>query len=166
LAKPIPKNFKGKQVRRGAAAKPHEAKAVVKQRIMDYLTNPENEWPTRSNLALAMGYASYSSLNRAFNPEALDEIENEARHIRITRYKDKLSKVDLALAKKAQEGDTAAIKLAYQRFEGFSERLLQHTVVEHRGLGISSEELLKVLKDGKGEGQDMIEAQTIKEISG
>lgn len=99
-------------------------------KILEYCGNPCNEFPTRTQMAEdIIGYKDMSTLYKFFTPDELCEIEREALEIRRKKYNPEIAKVDIALMEKAATGDTAAAKLVYQRFEGWSEKQIQ----EHTG---------------------------------
>ncbi|MDG5466805.1 hypothetical protein P9J64_00560 [Deltaproteobacteria bacterium IMCC39524] len=97
-------------------------------KLLNYLSNPENPWLDRQTLATeVLGYSKPQSLWNLFQGSELDEIEKEALELRRQRCSTISAKVDQALLKKALEGDVKAIKLYYQRYENWSERqILDH----------------------------------------
>lgn len=98
-------------------------KAEHTEKMLEYLSDPSNEIPTRVLLATeVLGMAQSTQLYATFTLEELEAIEAEALKIRRTKYAPELSKVDRALLKQASKGDTQAAKLCYQRFEGWSEK--------------------------------------------
>lgn len=98
-------------------------KAEYKETMLEYLSNPANEIPTRVLLATeVLGMAHSQRLYDAFTVEELEAIEAESLKIRRTKYAPELSKVDNAMLKSASKGDARAAKLCYQRFEGWSEK--------------------------------------------
>lgn len=98
-------------------------KAEHREIMLEYLSNPENEIPTRVILATeVLGMAHSQQIYNTFTVEEIEEVEAEALKIRRTKYAPELSKVDRAMLKSAGEGDSRAAKLCYQRFEGWSEK--------------------------------------------
>jgi hypothetical protein len=92
--------------------------------ILNYLMNPDNEWPTRQEIStVLLGCKQPNQIYKTFSIDELREIELEALKLRRNRYTKKLSAVDQALFTKAIEGDVSAIRLCYQRFEGWSEKV-------------------------------------------
>ena len=59
----------------------------------------------------------------------IHQMEREALELRRRKYASQLAKIDRSVLSAAAEGDIAAARLAYQRFEGWSEKRLQ----EHSG---------------------------------
>ncbi|RZB38007.1 MAG: hypothetical protein SRB2_00353 [Desulfobacteraceae bacterium Eth-SRB2] len=101
-----------------------KAKDRHKQQPLEYLGNPENKFCTRYDMGTkVLGFKDNSTLYRHFTPNELSEIEVESLEIRRKKYSPEIAKVDLALLKKAQEGDVRAAKLCYERFEGWSEKM-------------------------------------------
>jgi hypothetical protein len=98
-----------------------KAKLRHKQKLLEYLGNPESDFPNREGLAVICRIRK-QTLYHHFSPDELSEIESEALAIRRSKYAAQLIKVDQSVLKKAAEGDMAAAKLAYQRFEGWSEK--------------------------------------------
>lgn len=92
------------------------------QSLLEYLASPDNEWLNREDLASNVCGVTKQTLYNHFTPEELQAIEAKALELRRTQYAVHLSKVDKSLLISAAKGDTAAAKLAYQRFEGWSEK--------------------------------------------
>jgi len=96
-------------------------KEIQRHKLLEYLSNPENEPLSRSGMAQkALGYKDSKSLYKLFTPDELAEIEGEALKLRRKVYAGMLAKVDMALLRRAAEGEPLAAKLAYQRFEGWA----------------------------------------------
>lgn len=94
-----------------------------KNKLLEYLGNPENDFLNRQEYStLILGYAQESAVYKHFTPDELSEIEAEALVIRRKKYSPKLSQADVGVLKQAAKGDSSAAKLAYQRFEGWSEK--------------------------------------------
>jgi hypothetical protein len=96
-------------------------KEAYKTKILEYIGNPDNDFPNRQELASEIGITK-ATLYKHFSPEELYDLEITGLELRRKRYAPRLSKADLALIKKAEEGDVSAIKLCYQRFEDWAER--------------------------------------------
>jgi AcrR family transcriptional regulator len=99
-------------------------KEKYKTQLVEILANPENDFPTRGQLAKMLGL-SKTMFYRHFRPEDLDAIEAEALEVRRRKYARALADVDAGLLKRAKDGDPAACKLVYQRFEGWSEKQIR-----------------------------------------
>lgn len=94
---------------------------IDRQKLIDYLSDPNNKPLNRSLLAKkVLGVKSAQSLYARFDSAEMKEIEIEALEVKRKRYASHLSKVDDTLLKKAIAGDVNAIRLAYQRFEGWA----------------------------------------------
>ena len=103
------------------------AKQRHETNLIEYLANPENQFPTRTDMAKKVLGISREAMYQHFNPRELSAIEKQALEIRRTKYAPQIAKVDAALLNRALSGDVQAAKLAYQRFEGWSEKqLLEH----------------------------------------
>jgi hypothetical protein len=92
-------------------------------KLLAYLSDPSNPILNRSAWSKqVLGYKQAHSIYSHFSPDELNQIEWEALEIRRKRYASELSKVDKGVLEKAASGDSAAAKLAYQKFEGWNEK--------------------------------------------
>lgn len=107
------------------------AKEKHKAKLIEYLADPENEIPKRAKYPEILGISD-AALYQFFRSPELSEIEAESNEIRRKRLGRTLMEVDRALKERAISGDPQAIKLLYQRFEGWSEK----TKLEHEIAGI------------------------------
>ena len=97
-------------------------KIRYKTQLLNFLSNPDNDFVTRRSLAADVLHVDSSTLYKYFPSEELSKIELEALEMRRGQYAPQLSDVDKALLKRAKEdGDPAACKLVYQKFEGWKE---------------------------------------------
>jgi hypothetical protein len=104
-----------------------ETTKTAKQRhriiLVEYLGDPGNPWPRRQEFSTKiLGFRQANQIYKTFTLEEINQIELEALNIRRQKYSRLLSMVDTGLLKKAAEGDPAAAKLVYQRFENWSEK--------------------------------------------
>jgi hypothetical protein len=114
-------------------AKENGNKEIHRLTLLEYLSNPDNEFLNRAGLATtALGFSSPCVLYHIFTPEELTEIEAEALEMRRTMYGAKLARVDQAVLRRAasDDGTAADAKLAYQRFEGWSEKQIRELVLD------------------------------------
>lgn len=82
-----------------------------RNKLLEYLSNPENEFLNREQLSLTvLGYKNACSLYRILSPVELDELEAEAVENRKARSSRQVSIVYAALYKKAKGGDVNAAK--------------------------------------------------------
>lgn len=107
-----------------------KAKEKYRLKILEIIGDPANAPCLRTELAQKLGI-SQRNLYKAFRPEELDAIEEEALAVRRTQYSRYMVAVDRALLQKAAEGDVAACKLCYQRFEGWSEKQKREHAVDN-----------------------------------
>lgn len=92
------------------------------QKIIEYLSNPNNEFTaTRTKIAPAIGM-SHRQLCRLFSGSELTELYQEALKIRRKSQYSQSATIDQALYDKAVTGDVPAIRLYKQCMEGFGER--------------------------------------------
>lgn len=100
------------------------AQIRAKDKLLRYLSDPENPFLTRAALSTeVLGYKRPEEIHRLFRPCQIAEIEKKALETRRLKYAGMLARVDIGLFKAAENGDAAACKLAYQRFEAWSEKL-------------------------------------------
>jgi len=104
--------------------KPKDSKETIRVKIVEYLANPDNKPPTRTELALILGYSEVPAMYKMTPAVELDKLYDEALELRRKRYAASLMDVDRGQLKSAAKGDSAAAKLIYQRFEGWSEKKL------------------------------------------
>lgn len=101
--------------------------------LLEYLSNPENEFLSRREYAKkVLGYKRPHSIYGTFSPDELYDIEQQALDKRRKKYASQLAKIDGALFQRALDGDPQAIKLCYQRFEGWSEKKLLDANITHK----------------------------------
>jgi hypothetical protein len=99
------------------------SKEKHRAKLLEYMSNPDNDFPTREVMSLqVLGFKQRQQINKVFSVEELHEIEQEALENRRKKYASQLARVDKALMDRALDGDPQAIKLCYQRFEGWSEK--------------------------------------------
>ena len=103
-----------------------KAKDIARVKLLDYLGNPDNEWLSYDRLSReVLGYSGRGRIHQLFSADERTAIEAEALDIRRKKYCALLAPADKGLLKRASEGDPAAVKLAYQRFENWSEKIRQ-----------------------------------------
>jgi hypothetical protein len=99
------------------------AKEKHRETILEYLSDPNNGFPTRKFLSEELlGFCSKCVIYKHFTVQELNQIEVDGLEMRRQRYASQLAKVDDGLLKKAAEGDSQAAKLAFQRYEGWTEK--------------------------------------------
>jgi len=133
------------------------AKGRARLKIIEYLSNPDNEFLPWVKLCHDIcGYANSRQLFELFTIEERREIEQSALAERRKNSARQSAKVDQGLFKKAVTGDAAAAKLWYQRIEGWSEKK-QHEFTDKNGnpqhigttqiLNISESRLKEIIND-------------------
>ena len=109
-------------------ARLEKTKEAHRLTLIEYLSNPDNKFLNRTQLSVvALGFTQGSVIYQVFTPDELTEIEDEALEARRKRYASKLAKVDEAVLRRAAsvEGTAADAKLAFQRYENWSEKNIQ-----------------------------------------
>jgi len=92
--------------------------------LLEYLSNPNNDFPTRAYLSChVLGYKSTTQINQLFTPDELQEIESEALAERRRKCARESIKVDQNVVRQAQAGDNPKwAELYYKRFENWAEK--------------------------------------------
>lgn len=102
------------------------AKDRIKIRIIEHLSDPSNGFPPWKQLCTEVfHYKSSRYFYKLFTIEERSQIIQTALEERRRKSAPLSAAVDHALFKKALAGDTAAIKLWYQKMEGWSEKKLR-----------------------------------------
>jgi len=98
------------------------AKDRARDKLLQYLGNPENEWLPRIKLSTeVLGYTTTTAIHNMFTADELCEIDNEALALRRKKYASRISEVDRGMLSKALV-DPQAARLIYQRFEDWAPR--------------------------------------------
>lgn len=98
-----------------------------RQKIIDFISDPENDFPTRSEMALVIcNYKDICSLYKVHTKEELSEIEAEGLAARRKRYTKDLAEIDKAMISNAKMGDSTSAKLVYERIEGSVDQNVNH----------------------------------------
>ena len=114
---------------------------LYRLRIVEYLANPDNEVVRRSEYCpVILRKKTKHQIYQYFKPHELAEIEAEAMEVRRQRYAADIMRVDQGLLKRAAEGDPAAAKLCFQRYEGWEP-------TERKRIDITAEVRAKVFKE-------------------
>lgn len=114
------------------------AKERKRLKMIEYIGNPENDFPSRSELALSvLGYKHVESLYRAFTTDELTEIE-----LRMRGTAGKRARVYDALYREAVKGNVQAAKEFLDRTEGKVKDKVEHS----GGVEITHEIKLKAIK--------------------
>jgi hypothetical protein len=98
---------------------------VFSEKLLAHLSDPGNK-PPENRLeymaVLGLTRSRYKTFTKMFSDDDLAEIESQGLELRRRRYANKLAKIDDGLLEKAAEGRAPEAKLAYQRFEGWTEK--------------------------------------------
>ena len=90
-----------------------------KIKIIEYCGDPNNEFPTRSEIAVnLLGYSKSQGMYRHFTPDELDQIEQEAWLARKSRTVHHRARLYDVLFREAQSGNVQAIREYLDRTEG------------------------------------------------
>jgi len=102
--------------------------SFVKQKrkaiLLEYLSNPNNDFPTRAYLSChVLGYKSTTQINQIFTPDELQEIEFEALAERRRKCARESIRVDRNVVLQAQKSNNPKwAELYYKRFENWVEK--------------------------------------------
>lgn len=109
-------------------------KQVLRERVVDILSDFGNDvvvdredgsqvkaWPSYGQISIDLGYRT-NRVRSMFSRDELHEIEKVSLEIRRRRFSRVSRDVDDALVRRALSGDVMAMKLYYQRIEGWSEK--------------------------------------------
>lgn len=115
-------------------AKAPTAKVQHRVKLVEYLADPDNDWPNRGEMSQkVLGLNSPSAIYQYFTSDVISEIEFEALELRRKRYARYSSIADKALVGAMAKGDPAALKLFYQRLEGWNPAQKVESKVEVSG---------------------------------
>lgn len=97
-------------------------KAKYRDVLLQHLSDVENEFPRfREHYGPLIGVAPVT-LRKYFTSADFVSLESEALENRRSSIARLSARVDLALLKAAESGDTAAMSLFYKRLEGWNEK--------------------------------------------
>ena len=96
-----------------------KAKTKHTRHILEYISDPENEFPTRTAMATEiLNFSDQSYLYKIFSSQELTDIEEKGMEERKKRSSPQRAQVYNALLKAAKNGNTQAIKEFLDRTEG------------------------------------------------
>lgn len=105
---------------RKISVKKQRLRALAKDKIIAYLSDPDNEWINRTEYSTQiLDYSHGPRVYDLFSPQEMGEIEREALDVRRQHYARAIAHADVGLLKRAAEGDPQACKLVFQRYEGW-----------------------------------------------
>jgi hypothetical protein len=93
------------------------AKERHREKIMKFLSDPENDYPPRQEYAALLGI-TVQTFYHHFSPGELQEIENEAYEIRKKNSTRQRAEVLKAIFSEAKTGNVSAAKEFLDRTEG------------------------------------------------
>lgn len=94
------------------------AKEIHKQKLLEYLGNPDNEFLRRKEMYEVVLKIRRQTFHKHFTTREIRDIEYEALELRKQNSAKNLSEVYSALAEEAKAGDVKAIKEYLDRIEG------------------------------------------------
>jgi len=97
---------------------------TIRDKYVQYRTNPDNDARSFSHFATMCGY----TLSEVKDAVAHDkDIEKDILVARRNKYAKRMQKIDDALFKSAEDGDTRAADLLYRRFDGWDPKVVEQT---------------------------------------
>jgi hypothetical protein len=98
-----------------------KAKERAKCKIIEYIGNPENEFPNRTQMAKGVcGYKDPHYIYEVFSIDELEQLEREGLEIRRSKYSRYSAIIDLATIKAAIKGSAIDRRLYYEKFENWN----------------------------------------------
>lgn len=124
------------------------------ERALEILSDWDGKYPTREVFAEALGFRSVTGMEWYISKEDKANLEAQALELRRHRIAGCSLQVDRALFRKALTGDPAAIKLWYQRHEGWAERSIVTPDIEllrelAQSDGLDAEDLVRTYRDAQ-----------------
>lgn len=96
-----------------------KAKERHRTKLIEFIGNPENDFPDRTEMATSvLGFSQQSTLYRHFSSEELTEIERAGFEIRKGQTAKQRAQVYTALFNQAKKGNVQAAKEYLDRVEG------------------------------------------------
>ena len=121
----------------------------AKDKLLDYLSNPDNKpVESRKEYLKIINIKSAVTFLKMFSSEELTKLEAKALELRRLQYSNRMALIDDGLLEKAAEGKAPEAKLAYQRFEGWTEKTV--TEVTNTLTLTLDAELQAMLNTGRG----------------
>jgi hypothetical protein len=130
-----------------------ERKAILRNELLTYLTDEQNHWPTRHEMAGLVGL-SVQRFYHYFSPLDLAHIEAEARIMRRKSHKRDLDEIDKAIIRKAKTGNVNAAALVYDKLDEPTPKKVEVTGENGAPVRIQAEALLAALIKAESNGTD------------
>ena len=97
---------------------------TIRERYVQYRTNPDNDDKHDSYFCSSNGI-SLDELRELQHTD--DKLARDILHARRDKYATRMNKIDEALFKAAESGDTKAADLLYRRFDGWNPKIVEET---------------------------------------
>lgn len=127
------------------------SRKLLRQQIVEYLSNTENAMVSRTVLAKkVLKYSELATLYKIFPAIELDTIYDEALANRRRQYTHHFSAIDEKVLSMAEEGNINAATLIYKKFESLDNKKVEHSfdpsILKHILDALPDEFRLSVLK--------------------
>ena len=113
----------------------------IRDRYIQYRTNPDNDSNSIAHFATSYGYSVPEVKAALANDTGLERDILDARR---KKYARRMQKIDDALFRSAETGDTRAADLLYRRFDGWDPKLVEQTNNFY-----SFTDIVKEIRDGR-----------------
>lgn len=97
---------------------------TLRETYVQYRTNPDNDVNSLSHFCTRHGY-SLDEVNAALSDDK--HLEKDILDARRDKYAKRMQKIDDALFKSAEHGDTRAADLLYRRFDNWNPKIVEET---------------------------------------
>jgi len=95
---------------------------TIRDRYIQYRTDPDNDIHSLSHFCTRYGF-SLSDVKQTLHGDK--QLENDILDARRNKYAKRMQKIDDALFKSAEDGDTKAADLLYRRFDGWNPKIVE-----------------------------------------
>jgi len=96
----------------------------VRDKYIHYRTNPDNDEKSDAFFCTSHGIG-LDELKEMFLHDS--KLSRDILHARRDKYATRMNKIDEALFKAAESGDTKAADLLYRRFDGWNPKIVEET---------------------------------------
>lgn len=97
---------------------------TIRDTYIQYRTNPDNDVNSLSHFCTRHGFVLEEVRTALTNDPLLEKDILDARR---QKYAQRMQKIDDALFKSAERGDTRAADLLYRRFDGWNPKIVEET---------------------------------------
>jgi hypothetical protein len=96
----------------------------IRDKYVQYRTDPDNDEKSLSHFVTKFGYSLDEAKDALKHDKSLEKDILDARR---KKYAKRMQKIDDALFRSAETGDTRAADLLYRRFDGWDPKVVEQT---------------------------------------